>query len=165
MINSEFAQEYDDLDDLFDPVVSLALKQPITRPKSGSKQSSSRSQNLLTQNFVDLTSKVKPEFIKHSEDIFKLLHYLYEDLKLDTLTFESYGSKMARFLLKWIVESDEEDFIFNVEKEANEEILRKMAFIDRYVTDFPCLKTIAPKMQVLNYSEFQYKKSGQFIKI
>ena len=64
---------------------------------------------------------------------------MYEDLKLDSLLFATYGSKMAKFLLKWIVESDEEDFIFNVEKEVNEELLKKLGYIHHYVQDFPYL--------------------------
>lgn len=89
---------------------------------------------------------------------------MYEDLKLDSLLFATYGSKMAKFLVKWIVESDEDDFIFNVEKEVNEELLKKMGYIHHYVQDFPYLTKHAPKMDVLGYPELRYNHRN-FIKI
>jgi hypothetical protein len=47
---------------------------------------------------------------------------------------------MAKFLLKWILDCDEEEI------EINEEILKKLGYIHHYVTDFPYLRCMAPKM-------------------
>ena len=50
-------------------------------------------------------AKLKPEDLQpYALNIFRVLHLLYEDLKLDRLRYPVEGKKLRRFLLAWLLE-------------------------------------------------------------
>ena len=176
--------EFSDIDDLFDdeiedlktahPVLAKNLEsKAVSRPKSSSGKFS-RSQNMLNpqQSNVFELGKVGDkaqflstlwtetlEFSKYEDDIFKLLHYLFEDTKLDVLSFATHGILLAKLLTRWVLETggqtqsgssasyevtaDEFLNLDNVEGEnAQGRALKRVGFVNHYLSDFPQLKSI-----------------------
>lgn len=54
--------------------------------------------------FLSTLNTDPQEFQKHQDEIFKLFHYLYEDIKLDVIIFATHGILLAKFLTRWVLE-------------------------------------------------------------
>ena len=148
LLSSEFHHEFDEA--LFAPPPTSLTKQ---RPKSGTRTQSkkqigqgSRTQNMLRpstaglatdsrskayQDYTSTLSTATIDFQRHQNEVFRVLHYLLEDMMLDKLRFASDGKKLAKLLTRWILVLAEND---------GKQALRKAAYLDYYLKEFPSFK-------------------------
>lgn len=138
------------------------------------------------QNYLLGLKTQSGDFCKFQEDIFKLIHYLYEDLKLNVLSFATHGIQVAKLLTKWIIEIGQKsqaslpfsqeasaEFLFSDNQEPDLRIaLRKVGYIDHYTRDFPQLKSLYKQELKFIYGDINqtvscllFSKSSRFVKI
>lgn len=97
----------------------------------------------------------------YPEQLFKVLHYLYEDHKLSKLRFAVEGQRLAKLLIQivlaWPQSTNGSGFLFEEEGQGPKaKDLSKVGYLSWYLNDFPYLKRVfAPLIHSTFGSEAQ----------
>lgn len=79
----------------------------MLRPSTAGLATDSRSR--AYQDYTTTLNTSSIDFQRHQKEVFRVLHYLLEDMLLDKLRFTSDGKKLAKLLTRWILVLAEND--------------------------------------------------------